>query len=217
MTVAVVVGHGLTPKGKGWGCHIDACPIVVRMWNWHWQNVTDYGTKYDIGFFEISAPEMKRFNAHNWKGDQPSISWIATELHSNVGHKKYTGTLPPAVKVYDTKPWEEQGIKLGGMGTKGRLVLTRGVRAALATISSLPKGATLILVGFDNVRAGIGLTIEEGYPAEYVADPAAFPFRDYKGGVVKYGNHDYSCEAPLLELMAKRAQVNLIHAQDVWA
>ena len=73
-----VVGHGLTPKGKGWGYNIDRSDVVVRMWNYHWQTPKDYGRKYDYGMFEISKTELARFNRHNVRF--PGLGWLAFNL-----------------------------------------------------------------------------------------------------------------------------------------
>ena len=212
----VVVGHGKSPAGKGWGRNIDEHTMVIRMWNCHWQNTVDYGNRYDVGFFEINSSEMQRFNTH--KTRIPAV-WVATELHSNIEHKKYKGDLPGGTEVVDSKPWELLGMHLGGEGTKGRLVLSRGVRAACWAIGRMQRGQTLVLVGFDNVRAGLGLSIAEGYHPAWVDCPAGFPFRDYEKNAVgntKYGNHDYAIEEPLLRALAKRRRVKLAYAEDIW-
>lgn len=214
----VIVGHGKTPQGKRWGKKIDNCSSVMRLWNWHWQDQEDYGERYDYGFFEISGTEMARFNFHNKK--TPTRGWVATGLHTNTGKKFYTGKLPPKTALVNSRPWEQVGVMLGGKGTKGRLVLTRGVRAACWAIEQLMPGQSLVLVGFDNVYAGKALSTKEGYHATFVECPAGFPFRDYDQvavGKTKYGNHDYQVEGPLLTLLADRAGVNLFHAQEVWS
>lgn len=212
--LVVVIGHGRSPEGKGWGPNIDAADIVIRMWNWDWQDKQDYGERYDYGFYEISSTEMARFQKHNCR--KPLRSWIATELHSNVGHKRYTGQLPLPTVVVSTASWELEGKILGGVGLKGRLVLTRGCRAACWALDGPAKGQSLILVGFDNVRAGLGLPIAEGFPRAYVEAPGCFPFRDYVGGVRRYGNHDFGVEKPLLNSKAFLQNVKLRFAEDVW-
>lgn len=208
-----IIGHGLTPKGRGWGHNIDDCYSVIRMWNYHWQNENDYGTAYDWGFLEISGTEMARFNTHNVR--TPRLGWIATELPSNRGRKKYNGSLPGQLKLFDSNPWEAACRRLGDIDN-GRVTLTRGVRAALAAMELSEPGDRMILVGFDNVKAGIGLSIEEGFPKEYVNCAAGFPFRDYTGGTTQYRNHYFALEEPLLLYFAKKYHIELVHAQDVW-
>lgn len=207
---AVVVGHGLTPKDKGWGGKIDSADTVIRMWNWHWQNKSDYGERYDVGFYEISPTEMKRFWKHNVKF--PSNLWLASML------KEYDGLLPSGTTiVVHPERWESDAINLGGIGYKGkRLRLTRGVRAAAWIIEQLPRGSCVVLVGFDNLKVGIGLSPEEGFPLEYRECPAMFPFRTYVGGTRRYGSHDYGVEEPFLRQLAERRGVTIEHAQDIW-
>lgn len=209
----VVVGHGSSPVGKGWGIKIDSCDVVVRMWNWQpWQDVHDYGVKYDYGFYEILPAEMARFYKHNCR--TPTLGWIAALPSPH--QKRYDGELPPESIKVDPVPWEQEATKMGGVGTKGRIILTRGCRAACWIIGTMFKGQTLVLVGFDNMVAGIGLPIKEGFPDAYVACPATFPFRDYTGGKRRYGNHDYGIEGPLLKTLAERAGITMVQAQEVW-
>src|SRR5690348_13506325 len=42
----LIIGHGASPKGKGWGSGIDE-HTVVRLKNPSWQNKEDYGTRCD--------------------------------------------------------------------------------------------------------------------------------------------------------------------------
>jgi hypothetical protein len=205
----IVVGHGLTPVGRKWGKKIDRANTVIRMWNFHWQNPVDWGRKYDFGFLEVSPTEMVRFQKHNCK--VPTTAWLASDL------APYTGTLPAGAHIVWIRPggWVERAIKLGGKGDRNKyLKLTRGVRAAAWAIERRPK--RVILVGFDNVKEGIALTIEEGYPPEYVSCPATFPFRDYTGGQVRYSSHDYSVEWPFLSMLAEENNVRLVFAEDIW-
>lgn len=213
----VVVGHGLSPVNKGWGSLIDRAGVVVRMWNWHWQQSYpgDYGEKYSYGFYEINATEMSRFNSHNKRS--PARGWVATALHSNVGKKRYLGNLPFPTQVVDSGDWEAEGRALGGMGLKGRLVLSRGVRAACWCMTDrMEPGDRLILVGFDNARVGAALPIDAGFPAAYVADPATFPFRTYTGGTTKYSNHDYAVEGRVLGSIATLNRLDMRYAEDLW-
>lgn len=208
----VVIGHGRTPQGRKWGARIDAVPTVVRMWNWAWQDPIDYGIKYTQGFYEINTTEMARFHRHNVR--TPKDHWVATMLSSNVGPKKYEGPLPSPTVLASSVGWEATGRLLGGGGEKGRLVLTRGVRAACWAIQQAP--VMVILVGFDNVRCRTGLSIEHGFHPACVTHPSTFPFRDYVGGSPKYRNHDYSVEEDVLLMLAKKHDVVVHHAQDIW-
>jgi len=74
------------------------------MWNNHWQDEADYGTRYDYGFYEISTTEMKRFRRYN--RNTPTKGWVATKLHSNKAHKLYQGELEPNTEIVDGSVWE---------------------------------------------------------------------------------------------------------------
>lgn len=208
-----IIGHGLTPEGQGWGHCIDATPVVVRMWNYHWQNLLDYGERYDFGFYEISPTEMARFYKHNCR--TPARGWVATRLL-----KPYEGPLPENTTVCDASSWDDDGRRLGGLGMKGRLLLTRGVRAACWALTKfMSPGQSMVLVGFDNVYTGRTLSSKEGFPQSYIEFPAAYPMVRYDNAPhteTKSGNHDFAVEGPLLNLLAKRAGIKLDHAQDVW-
>lgn len=60
----VIVGHGPSPVGKGWGKEIDRHP-VARMKDLSWQNWKDYGARLDfwccsteiMGWFQFGARE----------------------------------------------------------------------------------------------------------------------------------------------------------------
>lgn len=208
MTI-VIIGHGASPTGKRWGLKIDGCTLVIRMWNWDWQNVPDYGWRYDYGFYEISSKEMMRFHHHN--ASYPVHGWIGSKL------TPYDGELPKRTEIIDPERWYCAAIQMGGEGAgRKRLKLTRGVRAAAWAIEKASKDDRLVLVGFDNVYAGRALTITEGYPDAFVKYPGGFPFRDYVGGGTKYRSHDYAIEGPFLQKLADRHKVELVHAQDVW-
>lgn len=205
----VVVGHGSSPIGKKWGLKIDGCAIVIRMWNWHWQGVVDYGWRYDYGFYEISPTEMARFKAHNVS--YPVQGWLGSKL------KDYDGELPECTIIIDPARWEYAAIQLGGSGEHGkRLKLTRGVRAAAWAMEHMRRGDTLVLVGFDNAREGRALSIAEGYPEAYVKHPATFPFRTYVGGGTKYSSHDYAVEGKFLQKLSELTKVKVVHAQEMW-
>jgi hypothetical protein len=46
MTSICIIGHGASPKGKGWGSRIDE-NVVIRLKNPSWQSVEDYGKRVD--------------------------------------------------------------------------------------------------------------------------------------------------------------------------
>lgn len=207
--ITVVVGHGHSPVGKGWGKRIDSGDAVIRLWNWHWQDPLDWGVKYDWGFFEIHHTSLSQYHKKNKK--HPTEGYIGAILQ-DFPEKK----LPPNTVEWDPKPVAGVGYSMGGVGTKGRLRLTRGVQAACWALEYKLPGEELILVGFDNTYLGRSLSIEKGFPAAYVNDPACSNFRDYAGGLTKYGNHDYAIEKPLLLRLGRERGVKVSFAQDIW-
>lgn len=207
MTTAAIIGHGRTPVGKGWGPHIDACGTVMRLWDCHWQDKPDYGSKYDYGYMELSP---KQFSRYKFYGQLvPDKGWIGGLLKTS----QYD--LPDNMTIIDTWPWINRGIKLGGVGATGKLKLTRGVAAACWLISHQPRPTSVVLVGFDNVYTKCALTPEEGFPDVYRLLPST-SWKDYVGGGTKYGNHDYEIEGRILQTLADECGVKLHHAQDIW-
>lgn len=208
--VVAVIGHGKSPVGRGWGALIDSSDVVIRMWDWHWQNPADYGFKYDYGLFEIAQGLIvDLFNKHNER--TPSVAFLGSKL------KPFRGPLPHPTILIDPTPWERLGASRGARGETGKFKLTRGVVAVCWALTQVLPGSRVILVGFDNVHAQIGLSPEAGFPDEYRDLPSTFPFRNYKGGSTKYGNHDYAAERPLIEYLAAHHQVIVQFAEDVWS
>jgi hypothetical protein len=112
--------------------------------------------------------------------------------------------------------WNVIGRKLGGLGASGRLQFTRGTIAACWVLENAPQGASVILVGFDNVHLGKTLGVEEGFPDEYVKQPSTFTFRGYIPNARKYGNHDFAIELPVMRQLAEDRGVQILFAQDIW-
>ncbi len=48
-----IIGHGTSPKGKGWGSRIDE-NVVIRLKNPSWQEPEDYGKRVD---YMVSSTE----------------------------------------------------------------------------------------------------------------------------------------------------------------
>jgi hypothetical protein len=205
-----VIGHGLTPKGKGWGEKIDACNVVLRMWDWHWQNEEDYGRKYDVGFFEIAPPLLKTFFKYNQS--QPDLGYVGSVLwHANECQ------LPPRTEIITQDAWAAVGTRLGGHSKTGKLAFTRGTIAACWAVDRFANaGDVVILVGFDNVKLGKTLSPEAGFPEEYRKQPSTFTFSGYKSNERSYGNHDFGIEWPVLQYLAKEREVKIAFADDLW-
>lgn len=209
----VIVGHGRSPEGKGWGPLINAADCVIRMWEWHWQEPDDYGTRYDWGLVETHRKVLDKFNALNrhW----PEKGFIASKLYHT---SKTLGSLPPRSMIIDQEQWlQQEGKAIKGVGLTGLWQLTRGGVAACWAISRAAPGSTVVLLGFDNVRGGIALAPDAAFSPVYQADPAFWGMDAYKEGETKEGNHDYPAERRLIELVAaRRGGVTVAFAQDFW-
>lgn len=207
-----IIGHGKSAEGRGWGNQIDASDLVVRMWDWQWQTPPDYGRRYDYGLFELATGLMERFNRFN--RHKPHRGWLASFL-SRSGNAI---TIPARTEIIDQRRWTSVGSGLfGGMGTKGILQFTRGTIAACWAIEKAERGDTVILVGFDNVKAGQALPIDAGFSPTYRAEPSTFHFDGYAEGAARYGNHDFAVEWPVMNWLAECNGIRLVFADTEWA
>jgi hypothetical protein len=210
----VVIGHGKSTEGKGWGPRIDASDCVLRMWNCHWQPAEDYGTRYDFGLLETHRRLLKLYR--DTKPPKPAQGWIVSRLDQYAG---WQADIPQPYQLFDQREWiNGEGAAIGGMGVKGKWELTRGSLAACWAMTRQAKpGATVVLIGFDNIHAQIFLPIAVAFSDRYQADPAgAWIYTGYEPGVTKDGNHDVAAERLLLEAVAVARGVKLVFAQDHW-
>lgn len=207
MRVAII-GHGRSPEGKGWGPRIDEC-VVVRMWDHAWQDPTDYGSRYDYGLFEVHPAMMAAFHGNNRR--EPSIGWVGSVLG-----RPDKCRLPDRTELIDQAPWNEIGRGLGGVGATGNLQFTRGTIATCWAIERLEPEA-VILVGFDNIEAGVTLDMEQAFSPVYRSNPGTFSFDRYRGGETKHWNHDFAIEMPVMRLMADQNGVDLVAAGQIWS
>jgi hypothetical protein len=208
MSTIIIVGHGRSPEGRGWASRIDGCDTVIRMWDWHWQTPADYGAKYDIGFYEIDTSLLRSFHTHNRR--TPARGWVASLLnHSDE-------MLPEPTEVICQKPWAFEARRMGGLGKSGRLEFTRGTIATLWALTNAAKGDTVILLGFDSIRAGRQLPIDQAFSPAYRANPGSIPFKGYVDNAEQYGNHDFRIELPMMQRVAARREVQLTFAEDLW-
>lgn len=209
----IVIGHGKSPDGRGWGSRIDSAQRVVRMWNWHWQSPADHGTRYDWGLLEVHKLSMRDWKEHNQA--KPQSGWIASLL---LKYRDMQKDLPDTARVVDQRQWLQMlPHNHQGCGATGQWQLTRGGIAACWAVMSAREGDEVILVGCDNLRAGVALPLEEAFGDAYRADPVSWSFADYQGGVTKYGNHDFPAERKLIEFLGIRGSVAVGFAQDAWA
>ena len=212
----VVVGHGRSPEGRGWGDKIDSCGSVIRMWDWNWQNLQDYGCKYDLGLLEAHPSYMLQWRRHN--KHEPARSWIASIVNNQPVHAK---CLPEPYMLFDQQPWTDVGMEMGGVGSTGRLRFTRGSLAACWAIETL-EPPELILVGFDSIRKGYAQPTKEAFSPTYLTSPGTFSFSHYdlqvkeNGSTTKHGNHDYAIELPVMEKLAAQHHTKIVWAEDIW-
>jgi hypothetical protein len=144
-TVAVV-GHGPSPQGQGWGAAIDRCDAVVRMWDCHWQAASDYGTRYDFGLFTAWPRDLALLRRFVRRAPG---AWWAYDIRGRLGALKDA----PAALRFDPAPHVALLRAAGARGARGRIELSRGGAALLATLEFL-RPRTLHLVGFDGLRDG---------------------------------------------------------------
>jgi hypothetical protein len=205
----IVIGHGRSPEGRGWGGKIDSCEIVIRMWDWRWQPFIDYGSKYDYGLFMLTPKGIQIFNEYN--ETKPQRGWLAY-----MGKPTPLGLLPKGVPVelVDTAHWVDAAVAMGGAGLSGKLTLTRGTAAAAWAIQE--EKERVILVGFDNVACGINRPIEESFCPDYwnlyMGRFDQGKDKYYPIGQSKTATHDMAVEMPLLQKLASRRGVRL----EIW-
>lgn len=213
-TTIVIVGHGRSPEGRGWGLYIDTADVVIRMWDWGWQATNDYGDRFDFGLTEACPMVAKNFVAHRG-AREPRHGWIASMLNR---WWESLAAYPPNTEYLDQAPWNAIATVMGGVGATGRIQFTRGTIAALWAITRADRGDEVILVGFDDIwRRRAASSLAEAFSDRYRQNAGTFPFAGYRPGVTKMGNHDYAIERPLMERMAAEHGIALRFAQEVWA
>lgn len=213
MPLTVIVGHGRSPEGRGWGTRIDAADCVIRMWNWEWQNPADCGTRYDYGLHETHRKVIGQWREHCTK--HPARAYVVSILER---YRDYERDFPDGSIFINQRQWlNVEGRRIKGVGETGVWELTRGGIAACWAITQARDGDEIVLAGFDNMRAGIALPVDEAFGQAYQVDPAAWPLSDYTPGLTKNGNHDFPAELRLIQLMAsQRGSIKLSFAQDIW-
>jgi hypothetical protein len=200
-----VIGHGRSPEGRGFGPAIDSCSAVVRMWDWAWQERADYGERYDYGVFTILPVSLKAFReAQPWP---PRVSWLAYRRASDGGE------LPAATEIID----QCYRDRIGGPTVN----LTRGCAAACWAIDRAGSGGIVVLVGFDNLKAGQCLPVEEAFPPRYrehydrIHPQWRRSWYPPNGGA-RCGSHDIAAERGLIEGLAAERGVTVAFAEDIW-
>lgn len=183
------------------------------MWNWHWQDSADYGTRYDWGLIEVHKSIVAQWREHNQR--EPAKGWLASLL------QRYRGMVSEvpgdayliSQELYLRQPPRAQW----GVGETGSWQLTRGgVAACWAIANAAREGDTVVLVGFDVIKAGIAAPVADAFSPEYMASAGFFGMGCYVPGKTKEGNHDYPAERRLIEFLAARHAVTLRFAEDIW-
>lgn len=182
------------------------------MWNWHWQDAADYGTRYDWGLIEVHKSIIEQWREHNQH--RPAKGWLGSMLmrYRNMINELPTDAVIINQEAYIRQPRREDW----GVGETGVWQLTRGGVAACWAISNAKEGDMVVLVGFDVIKAGIAAPVDEAFSPEYMASAGFFGMGAYVAGKTKEGNHDYPAERRLLEFLAARWAVKLHFAEDVW-
>lgn len=211
-TIAVI-GHGRSPEGRGWGSLIDQSRLVIRMWNCDWQAPADYGRRYDWGLIETHKKVLKQFSTHRKLA--PSKGWIASKLYCT---RDVMAMVPTGAVLIDQEMWlKQEGRAIKGCGEKGVWQLTRGGIAACWAVHQAIPGDTLVLVGFDIIKAGVAPAVDAAFSPEYQAHKGFWGLDGFTPGATKEGNHDYPAERRLIELVAaRRGGVRLVFAEDEW-
>src|SRR5688572_8704433 len=120
------------------------------MWDWDWQPVEDYGARYDHGVITILPVSMRAFGVLNQR--QPALGWLAYRRGEQVG------ALPPRTTIIGQRYRDRLP------GASGQINLTRGCAAACWAIEQ-PDCGEVVLIGFDNLRAGRCAPVEQAFPA----------------------------------------------------
>lgn len=179
------------------------------MWDCHWQDPRDYGTRYDIGLYEAHPSMMAAFHKHRRR--TPATGYVASLLLATP-----QDLLAEPTEIVDQARWNEEAKALGGIGATGRLQFQRGTIATTWEIERARPGDEIVLYGFDNTLARKALAVDVGYSKVYRDQPSTFSFGGYVAGVTKCGNHDFAIEGPYLAALAQRHGVKLTFAQEKW-
>jgi hypothetical protein len=209
MSSCAIIGHGRSPEGKAWASLIDACDTVIRMWDCQWQDPAVLGNRYDIGLYELHPTMMATF--HENVRRNPRRGWVASLLKPVARSQ-----ILPRTQIVDQQRWNEIGIAMGGLGMTGRLQFTRGTIAACWAIEDAEPGDRVILVGFDNIRRGVTLPLDQAFCPAYRGNPGSYSFEGYRAQRTKDGNHDFAIELPVMRRLAADHGVSVVFAEDVW-
>lgn len=208
----IVIGHGPSPTDRGWGERIDRADCVVRMFDCGWQKPADYGVRYDVGVLTMRKRQAQ------WFGREATLRPTEWWAYDQDGHGYTVETEEPQTLLSVPEALSE-ARRLGGMGTAGFLTLTRGTAAACFAASQW-RPERLVLVGFDEVRAGTFMAM--AYPNDFhrqlMARPDAGLLRRRlaarRPGGHRSTGHDYAVEAAVILGACERVGAKMIWAED---
>lgn len=179
------------------------------MWNWDWQAPADYGTRYDLGIIETHRKVLRQWRECN--APVPALGWLASMLFCTLD---VVAELPRPCETIEQEGWTEQG---DGMGERDVWQLTRGGIAACWAIEHSEAGGEVVLLGFDNIRAGVALATDAAFAPVYQAHPGFWGIDGYREGTTKEGNHDYPAERRLIDKLAAARGVRVVFPEDAWS
>ena|SRR3990167_881955 len=204
-----IVGNGNSPTGRGWGQYIDDSDYVIRMWDCWWQKEDDYGKQYDAGVISMSPTELIRVQHWVKRSEfrQPGVFLgKATHIISPTLFNKY---ISPLMLIMDRDELTLRAKEL--VQETGKLKLTRGCLAICQAILSM-RPNTIMLVGFDNLREGVGTPNAPGNDALW--EPGEVAATHSCDGKQKINRHDCLAEQRLIAELAAEHSVTVFHAQD---
>ena len=216
MRMIVVVGSAPSPVGRGWGERIDAADMVVRLWDWHWQDAADYGSRCDAALLTTTPPYMARAAALVQRLPR---TWWAYDIH---GHWSLA---PPGewrglpVEVINVRGYATAAMRKGFHGTARRrkFDLTRGAAAAVWAMASR-RPAELVIVGMDGVLDARWAPARQRYAPGALA--AFLPPGDRVSPTpddgLKTPSHDAAGERWAIDEAARRNGVAVLDAREVW-
>ncbi len=211
MKSTVVVGHGRSPEGRAWGRSIDGADRVIRMWNWHWQMPTDYGTRYDVGVLEAHAKIMRQWRQCN--SHTPRDRWLVSVLGKNRVARNLS--FPRPFETVHQRRWLDDSMIIAHPPT-GFWEMTRGGVAACWAIETSRRGDVVVLIGFDNVRLGVNMQTDAAFSPAYQGSAGFWGVHDYTPGLSAEGNMDLRAEYAMYRRLADIHGVTVAFAQDVW-
>ena len=144
----VIVGHGASPKGRGWGARIDQYP-VMRLKNPSWQTEDDYGRRVDyMAASTETLPVMLDYKGKPklYFGQPKRGSWNAV---TEASFRSRTD-IPLLIPIEVHRRWNAVFRELSELPAGQCPNHSLGM-AAITYACEFIKPARILLVGFDNL------------------------------------------------------------------